>query len=89
MNIEIDINRPDLDNLLVDLELPIRGLYDQLDNLLCTIQDNCLIKDRDIYNIICGQLSMSVAGIEYIKKICYEYENDLEKYLEQKRQANS
>lgn len=89
---EFDPTRPDLDSLLVDLELPVRGLYDQLENLLCTIQDNCLIKNRDTYNIVCGQLSISIAGIEYIKKICDEHENALEKYLEKlrnERQANS
>lgn len=86
MNIEVDINRPDLDSLLVDLGLPVRGLYDQLNNLLCTIQDDCLIKNRDTYNIICGQLSISIAGIEYIKKICDEHEKELEDYLAKKRQ---
>lgn len=85
---EFDLTRPDLESLLVDLELPVCGLCDQLDNLLCTIQDNGLIKDRDIYNIVCGQLSISVAGIEYIKKICDEHENALEKYIEKIQKAN-
>lgn len=86
LKIEIDITRPDLDSLLVDLQLPVRGLYNQLENLLCTIQDNCLIKDKDIYNIICGQISISIAGIEYIRKICDEHEKKLEDYLAKKRQ---
>lgn len=82
---EFDSNKPDIEYLLIDLELPIFGLLNQLEQLLNTIQDDCLINDRNTYNTICGQLTISVAGIEHIQKICQEYYKKLDDYFEEKR----
>lgn len=82
---EFEAKKPDIESLLIDLELPVLGLHSQLENLLNTIQEDCLIKDRNIYNTICGQLSISVAGIEHIKKVCDGYYKELDDYFERKQ----
>lgn len=51
---EFDQNKPDIEYLLIDLEVPLYGLLSLLEQLLNTIQEDCLIKDRNTYNTICG-----------------------------------
>lgn len=78
---EIDLKQPDIEYLLISLELPILALQSQLEYLLSTIQEDCLIKNIEAYNTICGQLTLSIAGVEYIKKIWNEYYQEFEEYL--------
>lgn len=82
---EFEPRKPDIESLLIDLELPVLGLHYQLENLLNTIQEDCLIKNRNAYNIICGQLSISIASIEYINKTCDEYLEELDDYFKKKQ----
>lgn len=86
---EFDLQKPDIESLLIDLELPVYGLHNQLEQLLNTIQEDCLIKDKNAYNTICGQLSISIAGAEYIQKICQEQYKELNDYFEQASKGTS